>query len=119
MDTKKAEHTFENLRYEIIRFLENRAVAYPHLAAAASRIKIEFEHVRLPDPNQRLGGCLDVGILGWRLRWLRLGQWQTLRLHLNALNRICVGFAPSTTGKSWAMNSWKTIAIVRQTSNVH
>lgn len=60
MDTKKRERYFEDLRHEIIRFLENRAVAHPLLAATINTIKIEFERVQLPDclPTPgRLPGC--------------------------------------------------------------
>ena len=60
MDYDKAIIPFENLKNEIIRFLNNRAEAFPEQAEAINRIITELSVASLPDPMPeplRLPGC--------------------------------------------------------------
>lgn len=64
MDIETPERHFEELCSEVVRFLQNRAVAYPAIAALIDTISSEFEQARLPDQMptaKRLPGCKHLG----------------------------------------------------------
>ena len=65
MNNNQAQQCFENLREEVIRFLQNRAIACPPQAAAINTIKAKFERAQLPGnmpAPQRLPGCRHLGV---------------------------------------------------------
>ncbi len=56
----KAEHAFEHLRREAVRFLHGRATTYPDLAQVIRHVQAEIECAGFPDPlppPERLPGC--------------------------------------------------------------
>jgi hypothetical protein len=64
MPDDKASIEFKNLQNEIIRFLSNRADAFPVQAEAINTIIAELESASLPDPLPeplRLPGCRYLG----------------------------------------------------------
>lgn len=63
-DPGGAEHAFEDLRGEAMRFLQDRATAYPELAHVIPVLRAEIGRAVLPDPLPapgRLPGCRHLG----------------------------------------------------------
>ena len=49
-DPGGAEHAFEDLRGEAMRFLQDRATSYPELAHVIRLLRAEIGRAVLPDP---------------------------------------------------------------------
>lgn len=63
IDRTQAIHHFSALRYEVMRFLQNRAEAFPLQATLINKVRTEFDNVQLPESlpvPHRLPGCCHL-----------------------------------------------------------